>query len=114
MDLASGVITQIGEAAKVAVSQPTAKPGQPARPKWASAHDFRRAFGARLALQVRAPLLQLLMRHESIQTTLQFYVGSDAEAAARELWTLHVAAADTVKRTVEENANFPTGAEDNP
>jgi hypothetical protein len=27
-----------------------------------------------------------LMRHASISTTLQFYVGSDAEAAARELW----------------------------
>ena len=114
MDLASGVITQIGEAAKVAVSSQTERPGRPARPKWASAHDLRRAFGARLALQVRAPLLQLLMRHESIQTTLQFYVGSDAEAAARELWNLHSAAQDTVKRTVGEHADFQDGNENTP
>lgn len=88
---ASKVISRVGEAARVAVTEPRPRrpgrgPRKPPAPKWASAHDLRRAFGARLANRVRAPLLMQLMRHQSIQTTLQFYIGADAQAAARELW----------------------------
>jgi len=31
-------------------------------------------------------VLQQLMRHESINTTMQFYVGRNAEATADTLW----------------------------
>lgn len=31
-------------------------------------------------------VLQQLMRHASIETTLRFYVGTDAERLADELW----------------------------
>lgn len=31
-------------------------------------------------------ILQEIMRHESIETTLRFYVGRNAEAAADVLW----------------------------
>ena len=32
------------------------------------------------------PIIQQLMRHESIDTTMRFYVGRNAEAAADALW----------------------------
>jgi integrase len=93
LNWASKIITKIGREARVAVTEPrqrhkTATAGEtsPPEPKWASAHDLRRAFGFRLSLRVRAPLLMQLMRHQSITTTLQFYVGHDATAAAQELW----------------------------
>lgn len=54
--------------------------------KFASAHDFRRAFGTRLSLDVMPAVLQALMRHKSIQTTMQFYVGRNAESIADQVW----------------------------
>ena len=53
--------------------------------KYASAHDFRRAFGSRWANRVMPVILQQLMRHASISTTMEFYVGRNAEAAAEVL-----------------------------
>jgi integrase len=54
--------------------------------KTASAHDLRRAFGQRWAARVMPAILQQLMRHEDISTTLKFYVGSEAETTADVLW----------------------------
>jgi integrase len=54
--------------------------------KYASVHDLRRSFGERWAGRVLPPLLKELMRHESIDTTLRFYVGQNAERAAKVLW----------------------------
>lgn len=54
--------------------------------KFASAHDLRRAFGNRWAAKVMPVVLQQLMRHESIETTLKYYVEQDAEALGAELW----------------------------
>ena len=54
--------------------------------KFASAHDFRRAFGTRWASRVKPPVLQRLMRHRNIQTTLNYYVALDADDIADELW----------------------------
>ncbi|HEY0982279.1 tyrosine-type recombinase/integrase [Schlesneria sp.] len=71
------VITALGKAANVRVNQT----------KFASAHDFRRAFGYRWAMKVRRPvILKELMRHENIETTMEFYVGDLAEDAAKEVW----------------------------
>jgi integrase len=39
-----------------------------------TAHDVRRSFGTRYAPVVTAPVLQRLMRHANIQTTLLYYV----------------------------------------
>ncbi len=66
---AAGVITAAGE--------------------YATAHDLRRSFAQRWASRVMPPILQHLMRHQSIQTTMKYYVGSNADAAAiaiREAW----------------------------
>jgi len=33
--------------------------------------------------------LMVLMRHESIETTLRFYVGQNAQSTAKKLWEAH-------------------------
>jgi integrase len=40
-------------------------------------HDLRRSFGSRYAAVVPAPVLQRLMRHADIKTTLAFYKNVD-------------------------------------
>src|SRR5262249_54157433 len=40
-------------------------------------HDLRRSFGCRYAASVPAPVLQRLMRHADIKTTLRYYVVVD-------------------------------------
>jgi hypothetical protein len=54
--------------------------------KTASAHDLRRAFGERWATKLMPAQLMELMRHESIDTTLSYYVGRNAERTAAILW----------------------------
>jgi len=75
-------VSEIGKAAgvRVYVSPRTGKE------KWASAHDLRRAFGTRWAKLVMPPELQILMRHESIETTLRYYIETDAQTTAAGLW----------------------------
>jgi len=78
----SKIISAIGEAAGVKVATDI----RTGRVKYASAHDFRRAFGERWASRVMPPILQQLMRHASIDTTLRFYVGKNADTAAAAVW----------------------------
>lgn len=69
------VVSAIGKAAGIMVNGS----------KYASAHDLRRAFGNRWAKLVMPAVLMELMRHESISTTMDFYVGilaTDASDAA--------------------------------
>jgi integrase len=47
--------------------------------KTATAHDLRRSFGSRWALRVMPQVLQQLMRHADIQTTMRFYVDLKAQ-----------------------------------
>lgn len=54
--------------------------------KYASAHDLRRAFGERWAALIMPAHLQQLMRHESIETTLRYYVGANAERTNDVCW----------------------------
>lgn len=55
--------------------------------KFASAHDFRRAFGTRWAAVVRPLTLQKIMRHANIETTLKYYVGLSTADAGADLWS---------------------------
>ncbi|HEX4147698.1 MAG TPA: site-specific integrase, partial [Pirellulales bacterium] len=72
-------IADIGEAAGVKVHfEPRTQ-----HVKFASAHDLRRAFGERWAARVTTPMLQQMMRHETVTTTLRFYAGRNAKAVAR-------------------------------
>jgi len=79
VDTVSTWIVDIGKAAKVKVDE---KDGSE---KFASAHDIRRAFGTRWAKIVPASLLQQLMRHSSIETTMSFYVNITAKDTMSEI-----------------------------
>lgn len=54
--------------------------------QFATAHDWRRSFGARWATRVMPIVLKDLMRHESIETTMRFYVGENAERNHDAIW----------------------------
>lgn len=85
----SQIVTRIGEAAKVVVGErvTAAKDGSPKRVvKYASAHDLRRSFGERWAQRLFPVDLQALMRHKDISTTMRFYVGKNAQRAAKTVW----------------------------
>jgi integrase len=76
----SKIVSKIGKAAGVKVY---VNPKDPEKVKYASAHDFRRAFGVRWAARLMPAQLMKLMRHESIETNLRFYGGTDARADGR-------------------------------
>ena len=78
VERASTVIACIGRAAKVVVDKE--------KGKFASAHDLRRTFGEKWSKVVMPAVLQQLMRHEDITTTMRFYVGKNAEATADAVW----------------------------
>lgn len=85
-------IGSVGEAAKVKVDSKnaTGANGEPiVNPVYASAHDLRRSFGERWAARIMPPQLMELMRHETIETTLRFYVGRNAEKTSVILWEAH-------------------------
>jgi integrase len=65
-----------------------------------TAHDLRRSFGTRWAKRVMPAVLQKLMRHASIQTTMTYYVDLDVDEMADDLWAKHPAA---------EGQNPPSG-----
>ncbi len=73
-------ISDAGRAARVVVAEKNGKT------KFASAHDFRRAFGARWSPLVMPDTLRVLMRHASIKTTLEYYVQDNARNHADALY----------------------------
>jgi integrase len=80
-DWVGTVCRRIGKKADVVVDR-----SDKGRIKWASAHDFRRAFGVRWAARVMPPVLMELMRHEDIKTTMKYYVGQDSHRTAKAAW----------------------------
>ena len=82
MTYASAKLTAIGKAAGV-ITHVDPKSGES---HYAGAHDLRRAFGNRWARRVLPQLLQQMMRHESIETTLSYYVDLDADDVAGDIW----------------------------
>jgi len=81
-DTVSKVVSAIGARSRVKVNTDQ----RTGHVKFASAHDLRRSFGERWAARVMPQILMQLMRHESIETTMKFYVGRNAETAADALW----------------------------
>lgn len=94
VDRVGKVISKIGEEAGVKVSDVDGKV------KFASAHDFRRSFGLRWAQRVLPATLMELMRHESIETTMKYYVGRNAQIAAQAAW-------DAVTGLANTSTNIP-------
>ena len=88
-DRVSKIISKIGAKAKVVVD----------KNKTASAHDLRRSFGERWASKLMPAQLMEIMRHESIETTMKYYVGKNAERTA--------AIMDTVeKQSTKQDARY--------
>lgn len=78
LEWACNVIACIGKAAGVLVDKKSQK--------FASAHDLRRSFGERWSKRVMPATLQQMMRHADISTTMRYYVGQNADAAADTIW----------------------------
>ena len=89
-DWVGRVVSAIGEQAKVKVNSKVVDGKEVV--KYASAHDLRRSFGERWASRVMPQVLMELMRHESIDTTLKYYVGRNAQTIGDVLWAAHEAA----------------------
>lgn len=104
----SSLGAKIGEAAKVKVY---AHP-KTGKVKCASLHDLRRAFGERWSHLIMPPDLMVLMRHESIETTLKYYVGRNSQATADVVWeAYHRHVGGTVLGTVgPQGDGSPVGA----
>ncbi len=79
---AGQTISLIGAKAYIVVHT-NAKTG---RVKYASAHDLRRSFGTRWAKKVMPAVLQKLMGHDSIQTTMAYYVGLECDEVTEQLY----------------------------
>lgn len=75
-------IAAAGRAARVIVG--TRSNGAP---KFATAHDFRRTFALRWAPKVMPIVLKELMRHSSLETTMRYYVGLNADRMGDSLWS---------------------------
>jgi len=73
-------VSKIGKRANIVVDPDGGKI------KYASAHDLRRSFGLRWSELVMPAKLQELMRHESIDTTMSYYVGRNAQTTAAALY----------------------------
>ncbi|MEN0109264.1 MAG: tyrosine-type recombinase/integrase [Planctomycetota bacterium] len=80
-------IKKMGKLAGIVVDHGKPKAsGEPGAKKYATAQDWRRAFGERWAARVMPPVLQQLMRHEDIKTTMKFYVGAESRRLAASVW----------------------------
>lgn len=83
-EVVTRTISRIGEAAGIRVGEPQAKTSKAC--KFASAHDLRRSFGFRWAQRVNTATLMLMMRHQSVTTTMSFYVSRNCDDAAQIIW----------------------------
>jgi integrase len=88
LDAVSHLVSDIGETAGVVIDK--------AAGTFATAHDLRRAFGTRWASRVKPAVLQRLMRHKDIATTMKYYVALDADDIADELWEKHAGVGTSV------------------
>jgi len=89
----SAVVVRMGEAAGIKVDERAKRDRKTGKlvevVKFASAHDLRRSFGFRWSRRVLPAELRELMRHADIQTTMQFYVGQEAQTTAASLWAAY-------------------------
>jgi integrase len=105
---ASRYISSIGKAAGVVTNK--------AEDRYATAHDLRRTFGSRWAKKVVPAILQKLMRHSSVETTMSYYVNLAVEDIG-DVLRVESSSGDTSGDTkrkkrsrskVEKNANADT------
>lgn len=77
-------IAAIGEAAGVVTDRKIKRKVEVL--SYAGAHDLRRSFGFRWSRKLMPAELRELMRHESVETTMKYYVGVNADVTAQKLW----------------------------
>ncbi len=63
--------------------------GKDRKPQPGGAQGFRRAFGTRWCRRVLPQVLQQMMRHESIETTMRYYVGITADDLASDIYAAY-------------------------
>lgn len=92
LDTCSKFIERLGrQAGIIEYERPGKTPDAPTVKKYASAHSFRRAFGARwVKRRMRPQELRILMRHKDIKTTMTFYGDTDAETVEVAFASLEV------------------------
>jgi integrase len=95
----SRIVSEIGKAANVVVNK--------SPEKFASAHDFRRAFGERWSTRVMPATLQQMMRHADISTTMKYYVGRNSQKAAADIYAAFAARNDKPGNTLGNTAQNP-------
>jgi integrase len=78
----SNLVSAIGKAANVKVNTDIRTKAV----KFASAHDLRRSFGVRWSARMMPNDLMEMMRHESIETTMKYYVGRNADTVAEKMY----------------------------
>lgn len=99
LDTCSKIISRMGEAANILVAEYPPRPGDTEpRKKFASAHDLRRARLKHWSKLIKPQQLKELARHESILTTMTFYVGEDLDDAENAAW----------KQTPNSSTNIPS------
>ena len=98
---ASDKIALIGKKANVVVDDSIGSSTGEQKIKYASAHDLRRSFGEWWSSKVMPATLMQLMRHESMETTMKFYVGRNAEKVAADIRSSEVG----LRSTPENGAN---------
>jgi len=108
-DRVSRIVCRIGRTAGVKVSvkiktDPTSGK-QVEEVKYASAHEVRRSFGERWSGRVMPQVLKELMRYESIETTLRYYVGRSAQTTADAAWAAYEAKKGTVLSTARQEGD---------
>jgi integrase len=117
---AGKVVAKIGKKAGVVVStverrprdRQTGKPTVATGKKFATCHDLRRSFGTRWAKRVMPAVLQRLMRHADIATTMRYYVTMDADTVADELWGKNWGTGNTSGNNGQKNEPAPTEVND--
>lgn len=116
-DLAvSKKVADIGEKAMIIVGEKgnIDKETGKRKPRYASAHDLRCSFGERWSLKVMPQALMQLMRHESMETTLKFYVGRNAERVAESIWSTEANSGDVFGDTTENRQISSNNKSHNP
>ena len=78
---AGKIVQKIGQEAGVKAGK-----GRGGSIHFASSHDFRRSFGVRWSKRVEEEELRRLMRHSSIETTREFYIGREEDELSSSVW----------------------------
>jgi integrase len=95
------IVESIGKAAGVKVGTRTQRNKEKGTativPVFAGCHSCRRGFGSKWARRVMPAVLQRLMRHANIATTMTYYVHLDAGAVADELWEKYGCQTDSLQ-----------------